>query len=248
MKNFNPRAPYGARQQANAWSVICGLFQSTRPVWGATKLASPVPLSRARISIHAPRMGRDEYIHPRVSLLVISIHAPRMGRDRKDLCDVKRGRHFNPRAPYGARPLGGADYQRLLLISIHAPRMGRDLGYQHNLSPYQYFNPRAPYGARRLHCSRPTRARYFNPRAPYGARQIGVHKKEKNHGISIHAPRMGRDVCTAVVRQGQDISIHAPRMGRDLRQNSTKQKRRIFQSTRPVWGATAPDCSRGGNA
>ena len=34
------------------------IFQSTRPVWGATKIIALL-CSDAKISIHAPRMGRD---------------------------------------------------------------------------------------------------------------------------------------------------------------------------------------------
>ena len=36
-KSFNPRAPCGARQPAFAPSADTFMFQSTRPVWGATK-------------------------------------------------------------------------------------------------------------------------------------------------------------------------------------------------------------------
>ena len=57
------------------------IFQSTRPVWGATYLAQSAKKER-RISIHAPRMGRD-FLAPLdlVNEAGISIHAPRMGRD-----------------------------------------------------------------------------------------------------------------------------------------------------------------------
>ena len=56
------------------------LFQSTRPVWGATASHLTRRSSR-RISIHAPRVGRDRL------------------RAQKNLCCG----HFNPRAPCGAR-------------------------------------------------------------------------------------------------------------------------------------------------
>ena len=77
---FNPRAPCGARRglyfkQGNITGfqsthpsrgatfcvILMGyavLFQSTRPMRGATQTA-PEPGSRQRISIHAPRAGRD---------------------------------------------------------------------------------------------------------------------------------------------------------------------------------------------
>ena len=124
------------------------LFQSTRPVWGATASHLTRRSSR-RISIHAPRVGRDRL------------------RAQKNLCCG----HFNPRAPCGARrrarlknrlrhlfqstrPVWGATHGLVLdvwhgVISIHAPRVGRDYGLS-SLSPFSVdFNPRAPCGARR---------------------------------------------------------------------------------------------------
>ena len=65
--------------------------------------------------------------------------------------------------------------------------------------------------------------------------------------ISIHAPRMGRD-AVALFAPGlqRAISIHAPRMGRDRLYCMTKTVDKLFQSTRPVWGATfsRSRCSR----
>ena len=77
---FNPRAPCGARlypaeQKGRGWK-----FQSTRPVWGATTIDFLGEFSTV-ISIHAPRVGRDQkrFIFQRIR--PISIHAPRVGRD-----------------------------------------------------------------------------------------------------------------------------------------------------------------------
>ena len=81
VSDFNPRAPYGARQQRDR--------------------AQP----RARdISIHAPRMGRDALTLHFIENVKISIHAPRMGRDQYDNFTNFATFNFNPRAPYGARP------------------------------------------------------------------------------------------------------------------------------------------------
>ena len=77
---FNPRAPYGARHAVILFLRVVVRFQSTRPVWGATAVAVP------------------QYVDT-----VISIHAPRMGRDRSASMTTPPPRHFNPRAPYGAR-------------------------------------------------------------------------------------------------------------------------------------------------
>ena len=78
-------------------------FQSTRPVRGATSAKRLVP----------------DYIS-------ISIHAPRAGRDHAASPISGRARHFNPRAPCGARLLHSIPRFGDFCISIHAPRAGRD--------------------------------------------------------------------------------------------------------------------------
>ena len=94
---FNPRAPCGARPYDNVGGYIEPLFQSTRPVRGATALSSLIHESD-RISIHAPRAGRD-------TVWTSSWVAPT---------------HFNPRAPCGARPMVKDD--RLPLEAFQSTR------------------------------------------------------------------------------------------------------------------------------
>ena len=57
------------------------LFQSTRPVWGATDTFQKLQINAAVISIHAPRVGRDIAEGDYKNHFAISIHAPRVGRD-----------------------------------------------------------------------------------------------------------------------------------------------------------------------
>ena len=148
---------------------------------------------------------------------MISIHAPRVGRDANERMIYMKDR-----------------------ISIHAPRVGRDA--------YRTTSSRA--------------RKNFNPRAPCGARLCQIHDFLVFGIISIHAPRVGRDsVLSDDVLQHFRISIHAPRVGRDLRLSvgrlgvcnfnprapcgarrlkwADSDSRILFQSTRPVWGATA---------
>ena len=170
-KYFNPRAPYGARPFRVLAAVLRRGFQSTRPVWGATVYRGHLR-RQFRISIHAPRMGRD--LQPAVfsSSLRISIHAPRMGRDLQCTVRLQTGRN----------------------ISIHAPRMGRDYKNLVSTQRIKDFNPRAPYGARLPDTgSAGTGCSHFNPRAPYGARLTDAIRRRGQRDISIHAPRMGRD-------------------------------------------------------
>ena len=78
----------------------------------------------------------------------------------------------------------------------------------------------------------------FNPRAPCGARQPQILRFCIDAQISIHAPRVGRDAEGGKLPAFLLISIHAPRVGRDDARGHYRGKRSIFQSTRPVWGAT----------
>ena len=59
--------------------------------------------------------------------------------------------------------------------------------------------------------------------------------------VSIHAPRVGRDASSPTVYRSSSVSIHAPRVGRDPRRYWTGEGAYVFQSTRPVWGATAKE-------
>ena len=57
---FNPRAPCGARPMPCIALYTSCLFQSTRPVWGATTFTQYTRQNSRKISIHAPRVGRDQ--------------------------------------------------------------------------------------------------------------------------------------------------------------------------------------------
>ena len=59
--------------------------------------------------------------------------------------------------------------------------------------------------------------------------------------ISIHAPRVGSDFAADGDFSGLKISIHAPRVGSDPVVYLKQADASGFQSTLPVWGATAQD-------
>ena len=235
---FNPRAPCGARLSQRHCPPPRSTFQSTRPVWGATR-GGYEEVHQCKISIHAPRVGRDHVGFCLCTATSISIHAPRVGRDGALWQWDTGGRDFNPRAPCGARRPDRPRRHPPLCISIHAPRVGRDCTTRPTTATRQNFNPRAPCGARRHQptgiAGRPT---YFNPRAPCGARRPGGRHVQQPDQISIHAPRVGRDHDYHGIRHQRDISIHAPRVGRDDGPTDIMLNTKVFQSTRPVWGAT----------
>ena len=79
-------------------------FQSTHPLRDATMFDSYY-LPLVYISIHAPLTGCDFYQSSRKITFCISIHAPLTGCDSSDEWLFIPIQNFNPRTPYGMRPL-----------------------------------------------------------------------------------------------------------------------------------------------
>ena len=170
--DFNPRAPYGARPYMTCLKMPWLRFQSTRPIRGATtaRKADIRPLSfQSTRPIRGATAGAG--IGP-AAQDAISIHAPHTGRDSLNFLSISKVCEFQSTRPIrGATCKGGG-------ATVHGG----------------YFNPRAPYGARLIyivevmlviaisihaphtgrdhHWARcPHSGCYFNPRAPYGARR-----------------------------------------------------------------------------
>ena len=79
------------------------IFQSTRPVRGATLLVIMTLLLCSLFQSTRPVRGATRAVPGDVTLLKISIHAPRAGRDFSILILKAMSLNFNPRAPCGAR-------------------------------------------------------------------------------------------------------------------------------------------------
>ena len=123
---FNPRAPCGARRGAPYRSFSCSMFQSTRPVRGATHTMI-VWFYIGNVSIHAPRAGRDPwYKRKGGSKEMFQSTRPVRGATRDSNRRCGRNRCFNPRAPCGARHVLLLPIELAEVVSIHAPRAGRD--------------------------------------------------------------------------------------------------------------------------
>ena len=186
---FNPRSPWGERLLAVLVLVCARLFQSTLPVGGATTSYYDV-INVINISIHAPRGGSDpSYFFYNVSI-VISIHAPRGGSDRPPFGFYHTVLNFNPRSPWGERPItpgplmaygafqstlpvGGATWNptnptSIRQISIHAPRGGSDAASRTTAFPLLYFNPRSPWGERPLLSLHKEENKIFQSTLPVG--------------------------------------------------------------------------------
>ena len=210
-------APLAGRDRTlSAISVCERIFQSTRPLRGAT---CPIRLSGLcqAISIHAPLAGRDSNSASRMrysilfqstrplrgatALVVsmsgrvrISIHAPLAGRDLTTF-----GLWAITPIFQSTRPLRGATSCALRLqsrtgISIHAPLAGRDDVDHSKLPPVVRFQSTRPLrGATDGETNNSAYGWNFNPRTPCGARPQRVNELKAIYKISIHAPLAGRD-------------------------------------------------------
>ena len=192
-----------------------------------------------RISIHAPLAGRD--VGVLFAPLVILNFNPRApcGARRDKIANGAVGSDFNPRAPCGARrttvcvilrhvqfqstrPLRGATTATVTFLTEDLFQSTRPLrGATVRIVPKDQtiynFNPRAPWGARHTLPTPTYIVSDFNPRAPCGARRFPC----------------------VLVGIRQSISIHAPLAGRDYQFCLNEYQYYIFQSTRPLRGATA---------
>ena len=149
---------------------INAIFQSTRPVRGATCPRLQVQLIQDDFNPRAPCGARLNAGDVVPFFLEISIHAPRAGRDPGCYNPGCYCWHFNPRAPCGARHGCWFESCSFCYISIHAPRAGRDL-QSANINARTQISIHAPRAGR-------------DPRTYY---------PDPESGISIHAPRAGRD-------------------------------------------------------
>ena len=188
---FNPRAPRGARLQHDSHASQCvlvsihapragrdprdylchatpSLFQSTRPVRGATRCLQST-CRAAGVSIHAPRAGRDSStIRVPASASLFQSTRPVRGATRKALESVHNG-----------------------IVSIHAPRAGRDDEIEVRVAQCSQFQSTRPVRGATACC----RTRRFQSTRPVrGATSDAVSKVIPPIKVSIHAPRAGRDL------------------------------------------------------
>ena len=132
-----------------SFRILPMIFQSTRPIRGATKTNCNIRPGIS-ISIHAPHTGRDWCSATNgLTIKRISIHAPHTGRDT-DFVD-KDTRLFGFQS---TRPIRGATVVLLPLIcpvlvfQSTRPIRGATSLSDWSIIRHRNFNPRAPYGAR----------------------------------------------------------------------------------------------------
>ena len=216
-RHFNPRAPCGARLTRNAFRPYLNIFQSTRPLRGATKAYSLSVRLSLYFNPRAPCGARPGMVIGWFKVITISIHAPLAGRDARIAARVPAAGAISIHAPLAGRDLCLAGADRRGQISIHAPLAGRDVIALFSDSLVWAFQSTRPLrGATRK-----------------------IKKEQERRKISIHAPLAGRDLpCPASCTTSQKISIHAPLAGRDFGLELDDLQLYKFQSTRPLRGAT----------
>ncbi len=144
----SPRAPCGARRPGGAVCELQLRFQSTRPARGATCRDTCAP-DGSRVSIHAPRTGRDLW---------------NFGRFLREMC-------FNPRAPHGARWGSRSRPPWLPMFQSTRPARGATTSPLSHPHQSQFQSTRPARGATSRSRLRSSCFGCFNPRAPHGARQ-----------------------------------------------------------------------------
>ena len=106
--------------------LISRLFQSTRPMRGATpepkKVITPLKFQSTR-----PMRGATIMDWFGDTFFIISIHAPHAGRDEAIPCQQWLSVHFNPRAPCGARQFCTKTARAQILFQSTRPMRGATL-------------------------------------------------------------------------------------------------------------------------
>ena len=192
------------------------------------------------ISIHAPRVGRDCCTRSRCGYHRISIHAPRVGRDQRQSRTLDRPCYFNPRAPCGARRVDNPCFTSVLHFNPRAPCGARQTSTRRACTDGRFQSTRPVWGATIRKVGLVALTDEFQSTRPvWGATAKKVRQDWRKNYFNPRAPCGARPEADDRYKQIETISIHAPRVGRDLNSGSVSCSAALFQSTRPVWGATA---------
>ena len=256
---FNPRSPYGERRQDTGAVIEAKIFQSTLPVWGATRDDARPRRLQVYFNPRSPYGERQRQYDSKRQTAQFQSTLPVWGATERAAgmgIDVE----FQSTLPVWGATCGDNGIYLLLEISIHAPRMGSDDAPAAVHNGETYFNPRSPYGERHIMFGTPIPAELFQSTLPvWGATPL-YGRINHDAVISIHAPRMGSDLfddcIQSLLRNFNPRSPYGERLEclptrylpNDFNPRSPYGERRrvavslsqlaAFQSTLPVWGAT----------
>ena len=282
--DFNPRAPCGARRSRMLFPQIClpisihaplagrdmrsvsafsscRLFQSTRPLRGATRFticglhhhtdfnprapcgARRQILERMRtwdnISIHAPREGRDLPMRPSKAVRYISIHAPREGRDEVYGVRWLALEHAfqSTRPARGATETPSTEFPTQSKFQSTRPARGATRTVSTARKSLQTFQSTRPARGATTRFSQPSDSSlHFNPRAPRGARRARYQRRGSlcRH-FNPRAPRGARPLFFTACSPILAFQSTRPARGATIRPNFL-QRRRIISIHAPREG------------
>ena len=201
------------------------VFQSTRPMRGATSWTFKDVDTAEQFQSTRPMRGATSS-HTRRTYKQLEFQSTRPMR--------------------GATALATAVHGRLTLFQSTRPMRGATMTHFPTFPPLMYFNPRAPCGARHGDLIDYNESQQFQSTRPMrGATMNLTAARELNKQISIHAPHAGRDICTGTGGCGpRNFNPRAP-CGARLRGAAPAAHQSLFQSTRPMRGATSYDRAPG---
>ena len=216
-KNFNPRAPYGARLAGQVYFRGSRPFQSTRPIRGATRRGRR-GRRQGPISIHAPHTGRDGVaLGQNLELVLFQSTRPIRGATPKVAAKVARFCAFQSTRPIrGATCLGNGRIHRQVNFNPRAPYGARQQRKRREKALQKFQSTRPIRGATRRRRAAPNTPGDFNPRAPYGARLAACIRF-----ILICPFQSTRPIRGATIHDADALPTGEQ-----------------FQSTRPIRGAT----------
>ena len=239
-KNFNPRAPRGARLARVTMEPAERLISIHVPREGHDFKIIGIASKDINFNPRAPRGARHYAREWANRMFLISIHVPREGHDHCHIQRAYQQAKFQSTCPArGTTPLTRVVY------------------------PVAEFQSTCPArGTTHLYTQPVQKDEHFNPRAPRGARHYARDWANRMFLISIHVPREGHDQISLLLlvmmlafqstcpARGTTfpvkkftplacISIHVPREGHDGGICNTRTSGAKFQSTCPARGTTA---------
>ena len=212
---FQSTHPVWDATRALPLSYRSDIFQSTHPVWDATGVAAMLKFATV-ISIHASRMGCDADALP-IEFDFDPFQSTHPVWDATFTHSPASGDHnyFNPRIPYGMRPVGRTlIFQALLFQSTHPVWDATRPSCLHD-SSQQFQSTHPVWDATQLMEVIKMTLRDFNPRIPYGMRLPDIHTVHAPLPFQSTHPVWDATAVTTPVNHVIKISIHASRMGCD---------------------------------
>ncbi len=195
MEMFQSTLPVWGATRATTATSYSFAFQSTLPVWGATDetaLFGAPNLFQSTLPVWG---ATSPWPVPASCLRCFNPRSP-CGERRQARSSRRWLICFNPRSPCGERPSLGSTLYRLEWFQSTLPVWGATSIVAAQHIPVTGFNPRSPCGERPQRPQSRARSPRFQSTLPvWGATNIRESLSKLEY-VSIHAPRVGSDCGT----------------------------------------------------